>query len=96
MVALSGLKRVVDRFEGKVHHEGSFFVASVAIEPRDCLIGEAVGSVAFLFVTLSVDIKSLIKVGTLSLEGNPVVESFTWFIIVVSHMPFSDHGSTVA
>ncbi len=96
MVALGGLERIVDGLEGKVHHKGCLLVTAVAFEPRDRLIGEAIGRVALLLVTLSVDIESLIEVGTLPLEGNPVVESFAWFFIVVSHMPFADHGSTIA
>ena len=96
MVALSGLERVVDGLKGKVHHKGCLFITAIAIEPRDRLISEAIGSVALLFMTLSVDIKGLIKVGTLSLERDPVVEAFARFIIVVAHMPLADHGSTIA
>lgn len=96
MVALGGLERIVDGLKGEVHHKGCFLVTAVAFEPRDRLISEAIGSVAFLFMTLSVDIKGLIKVGTLSLERDPVVESFARSIIVMAHMPFADHGSTIA
>ena len=97
VVSLGGLEGVVDGFEGEVEHKGGvFFAAAVALEPGEGLVGEAVGEVAFGFLVGAVDVEGLVEVGALALERDPVVEAFSRLVVVVSHVPFADHGGAVA
>ena len=97
MVTFGGLEGVVDGFESEVHHErGVFFAAPLAFEPGEGLVGEAVGGVAFLCDLFSVDVEEGIEVGALALEADPVVESGAWVVVVMSHVPFSNHGGAVS
>jgi len=97
VVTFGGLEGVVHGFEGEVHHErGVFFAAPLAFEPGEGLIGEAVGGVAFLCDLFSVDVEEGIEVGALALEADPVVESGAWVVVVMSHVPFSNHGGAVS
>src|SRR5690606_40712541 len=83
-------------FVREVKKEGFLLVGLV--EPLDGMIGQQIGNVAAvrLLHSLAVDVEHRRIVDSLSLETQPVIESWLRLIVCVTHVPFTHEGGLVS
>jgi len=95
MVSFGRFEHGVNGFMGEIEEERPVLVA-VVLEPVESVIGEQVGDVALAFHAFAIDVEGGIEIDTLAFEADPFVETGTWFVAGVTHVPFAHEGGLPA